>query len=69
MKMKEISSLKPDQIKAKLVEFKKEHFNLRFQKSAGQLTNTSRISKVKKSIARLMTMLNKKATNVGGKSA
>jgi large subunit ribosomal protein L29 len=36
---------------------KKELFNLRFQKTLGELTNTSRFSKVKKDVARVETEL------------
>ena len=38
----------------------KESFNLRFQKSSGQLENTSRVSKVRKLIARIKTIKNEK---------
>lgn len=38
--------------------FKKEVMNLRFNKAAGDLKNTARISIVKKTIARLLTKLN-----------
>ena len=38
----------------------KESFNLRFQKSSGQLENTSRIFKVRKLIARIKTIINEK---------
>jgi large subunit ribosomal protein L29 len=37
--------------------FKKELFNLRFQKTLGELKNTSRVSFVKKTIARINTEL------------
>jgi len=39
------------------VLFKKELFNLRFQKTLGELKNTSRVSFVKKTIARINTEL------------
>ena len=44
----------------KIKKFRKEALNLRFQKSSGQLENTSRISKVKKEIARIKTIINEK---------
>lgn len=44
----------------KIKNFRKEALNLRFQKSSGQLENTSRISKVKKEIARIKTIINEK---------
>lgn len=48
----------------KLVEsqkfLKKELFNLRFQQSSGELTNTSSFAKVRKNIARVNTELSKR---------
>ena len=38
-------------------EFKEELFNLRFQLATGQLEDTSRIKKVRQSIARIKTVL------------
>lgn len=48
------------ELQKKVNEYRKEAFNLRFQKSSGQLENVSRISKVKKEIARIKTIMNKK---------
>jgi large subunit ribosomal protein L29 len=45
---------------------KKELFNLRFQKTLGELTNTSRFSKVKKNVARVETELTRRR-KVGAK--
>ena len=43
-----------------LVEAKKELFNLRFQNATNQLSNTSRITLVRKNIARIQTVLTQK---------
>lgn len=40
----------------KLVELKKELFNLRFQHGTAQLENTAALSKVRKDIARVKTV-------------
>ena len=56
MKASEIREMDADQIKEKLVELKKELFNLRFQNDVGQLENTATLSSVKKDIARLYTV-------------
>ena len=40
-----------------LSEAKKEHFNLRFQHVTGQLDNTSRLTEVRRQIARINTIL------------
>lgn len=50
-----------EELKADLVEAKKELFNLRFQNATNQLNNTARITRVKKDIARIQTVLTQKA--------
>ena len=47
----------PDELRDALVSSKKEQFNLRFQKASGQLENTSRVRVVRRSIARIKTVL------------
>lgn len=46
-----------DELKALVLEHKKELFNLRFQKATGELENTARFREVKKSIARIKTLI------------
>ncbi len=43
-----------------LVAAKKELFNLRFQNATNQLDNTSRITDVRKNIARIQTVISSK---------
>ena len=50
-----------DELNARLVEAKKELFNLRFQNATNQLDNTSRIKEVRKNIARIQTEIAAKA--------
>ncbi len=50
----------PDELRDALVSLKKEQFNLRFQKASGQLENTSRVRVVRRSIARIKTVLAQK---------
>jgi large subunit ribosomal protein L29 len=64
MKTSEIREMEPDKIKEKLVELKKELFNLRFQNEVGQLENTAMLSSVKKDIARLYTISKEKNLNI-----
>jgi large subunit ribosomal protein L29 len=52
----------PDQLRDQLVQLKKEAFNLRFQQATGQLENTARMRVVKRDTARVLTILNEKAT-------
>ena len=64
MKISEIRELDADQVKEKLVELKKELFNLRFQNDVGQLENTTTLSNVKKDIARLYTISKEMNLNI-----
>ncbi|MCF6273748.1 MAG: 50S ribosomal protein L29, partial [Rhodobacteraceae bacterium] len=51
----------PEELKSELETLKKESFNLRFQGATGQLENTSRMRTVRRSAARVKTILNEKA--------
>ena len=50
-----------DELNARLVEAKKELFNLRFQNATNQLDNTGRIKEVRRNIARIKTVITEKA--------
>lgn len=60
MKVKELSMKTKEQLLELLSQFKKESLNLRFQKVTGELSNTARIQQVRKTIARINTLLNVK---------
>jgi len=60
MKLKEIKKLTKDQLHKNLDKFKKDLFNLRFQKINGQLTDPSQFKETRKSIARVSTLIKKK---------
>lgn len=49
-----------DELKGKVVELKKEQFNLRFQVANGSLENTARMRTVRREIARIKTVLGEK---------
>ncbi|MFD1414809.1 MULTISPECIES: 50S ribosomal protein L29 [Oceanobacillus] len=57
MKAKEIRDLTTAEIEQNVKTLKEELFNLRFQLATGQLENTARIREVRKSIARLKTVV------------
>ncbi|HIV68677.1 MAG TPA: 50S ribosomal protein L29 [Candidatus Butyricicoccus stercorigallinarum] len=57
MKAKEIRELSAEELEVKLVELKKDLFNLRLQHATNQLDNPTRISDVKRDIARVNTIL------------
>ena len=52
----EIRELDAEELDLKLVEARKELFNLRFQAATGRLDNNSRVTQVRREIARLMTV-------------
>ena len=60
MKSKEISKLNTDELKGKINSLKKDLFNFRFRKINGQLEDTSKVSQLKKDLAKVLTKLNKK---------
>ena len=55
--IEELNSKTVAELNNDLVEAKKELFNLRFQNATNQLSNTSRITLVRKNIARIQTVL------------
>ena len=63
MKASDVRAMTGDQLKDELVKLKKEQFNLRFQKATGQLENTARMRAVRRDVARIKTVLNKKAAD------
>ena len=61
MKLEDFKNKSVDQLQSSLMEFKKEAFNLRFQKANGQLDNTSRVRIVRRSVAKIMTLMKQKS--------
>ena len=57
MKVNEIRDMTQEELALKLSELKAELFNLRFQNATNQLDNPLKISDVKKSIARVKTII------------
>lgn len=57
MKVNEIRDLTTEELDVKLSELKAELFNLRFQNATNQLDNPIKIADVKKSIARVKTVI------------
>ena len=56
MKITEMKELTPDELRHQYEETAKELFNLRVQKSTGQLEKPSRIRELRREIARLRTV-------------
>ena len=61
MKVKEIRELTTAEMLDQEKQLKEELFNLRIQLATGQLENTARIKEVRKSIARIKTVLREQA--------
>ncbi|MCK8826232.1 50S ribosomal protein L29 [Natroniella acetigena] len=64
MKAKELRELTDKELEKKLDESKEELFNLRFQNATAQLDNPIRIRKVKKTIARIKTILTERELKI-----
>jgi large subunit ribosomal protein L29 len=60
MEPRELRELTVDELHEKHRQFKEELFNLRFQNAIGQLGNTSRIKEVRRTIARVLTVIREK---------
>ncbi len=69
MKNSELKGKNLDELDAYLLNCKKELFNLRFQRTNGTLNNTSRVTIVKRTIARIKTMINNISSSNGGSNA
>lgn len=60
MKAKELVNLSVEDLMKKENSLKEELFNLRFQLATGQLTDTTKLNKCKKDIARVKTAITAK---------
>ena len=60
MKIGDVRAMTPDEVEDKILELKKEQFNLRFQKATGQLENTARVRRIRRDIAQLKTVAREK---------
>lgn len=61
MNAAEVRDMTTDELKDRLLQLKREQFNLRFQKASGQLEKTARVREVRKDIARIKTVLGERA--------
>ncbi len=57
MKATELKAKNVEELETILLNSKKELFNLRFQKRTGALENTSRIRQVRRTVARIYTIM------------
>lgn len=64
MKAKELREMTAGELDVKMKELKEELFNLRFQHATAQLDNPLRIREVRRTIARIKTILREKELGV-----
>ena len=69
MSAEDVRSLSDDELSSKLLELKREQFNLRFQQASGQLEKTGRVREVRRDVARVLTMLNQRRAEKAEKAA
>jgi large subunit ribosomal protein L29 len=60
MSAKELRSKESKDLQGELIKLRREQFSLRMQAASGQTVKSSDFSKVKKSIARVKTVMNEK---------
>ena len=60
-KIDELRNLTPDELQNELLSLRKEQFNLRMKKASGSLDKTHLITMMRKSVARVKTLLTEKA--------
>jgi large subunit ribosomal protein L29 len=58
MEIKELKGKTPAELQEQLVELRREQFNLRMQRGMGQLGKPHELTRVRKDIARVKTVLN-----------
>ncbi|NKB75542.1 MAG: 50S ribosomal protein L29 [Gammaproteobacteria bacterium] len=63
MKVSELRVKSVEELNEELLGLRKEQFNLRMQRGAGQLANPARFNVVRKDIARIKTILTEIASN------
>jgi len=66
MKVKDIRDLVDVELNQKLNDLKAELFNLRFQHATNQLDNPMRLKEVKKTIAKIKTVLKERELGING---
>jgi large subunit ribosomal protein L29 len=61
MSAKELRAREAGELQAELIKLRREQFSLRMQAASGQAVKSSDFGKVKKSIARVKTVMREKA--------
>jgi len=64
MRASELKALSGTELESKLLELRKQQFSLRLKKSNGSLEKTHPIGQIRKTIARVKTILTEKQSEV-----
>ena len=63
MKIKDLRELSNKELEGKIIEAKKELFNLRMKQSTGTLEKTSKKKELRKDVARMKTIMRERELN------
>ncbi|BBP42717.1 50S ribosomal protein L29 [Thiosulfativibrio zosterae] len=62
MSVKSLQEKSVDELRAELIALLQEQFNLRMQHATGQLKNTAQLKAVRRSVARVKTIIRQKVS-------
>ena len=65
MNAKEMRDKSVDELREELLKLRREQFNLRMQQATGQLARNHEFGRVRRTIARVKTVINEKAGQTG----
>lgn len=68
MKISELRQLSDKELQDKVIESKRELFDLRLKQSTGSLEKPSKIRELRKEVARMKTILRERELDAGGKN-
>ena len=66
MKISELRQLSDKELQDKVIESKRELFDLRLKQSTGSLEKPSKIKELRKEVARMKTILRERELDAGG---
>ncbi|MFA6699483.1 MAG: 50S ribosomal protein L29 [Thiomicrospira sp.] len=62
MKAQDLRSKSTEELQQELMSVLKEQFNIRMQHATGQLSNTAQLKAVRRTVARIKTIMNEKVS-------
>ena len=68
MKINELRKLSDKELQDKVIESKRELFDLRLKQSTGSLDKPSKIKELRKEVARMKTILRERELDAGGEN-